>query len=446
MHNQKRDEYKARLRDDATASKLAQKATQWYALSSELIKRRQESKQQEGQDTRKTLETLKLTDKLLSVNPDPNYLWNHRRELLLELLETKKDLSPKDFIHQEQVLTQAALQRNPKAYGAWFHRKWSIRQYLMTKLHEDNDEDMSKFQNLIKAELTLCLEFLMLDERNFHCWNYRRFIVSTLGLTLSGIHINNSNETQKSEKLNKDQNYTSYTTNIDGAWHFLNNMDDFMSQDIPIIGSQLTSSTLSSVTCNVDDNSTKTIQDLLGKEWEFTSEKIYQNFSNGSAFDYRSKLLPLMLNLSTSTKTRSDYVQEELDLIRNAVFTEPDDQTSWWYFRFILSWANPKTYHQENGSSATEDEIEEFQSVMYEEWTSIQELVEAEDGECKWGLLGLYMIAMSFHEFEEETKTNDTNGYQGENWLELAHSYLDDLKRMDPDRIRRYETLQQKLE
>ena len=36
---------------------------------------------------------------------------------------------------------------------------------------------------ILKQELELCKKFLKHDERNFHCWNYRGFLVSRLGMS-----------------------------------------------------------------------------------------------------------------------------------------------------------------------------------------------------------------------------------------------------------------------
>ena len=82
--------------------------------------------------------------------------------------------------------------------------------------------------------------------------------------------------------------------------------------------------------------------------------------------------------------------------------------------------------------------------MLYEEWTSIQELVETEDGQCKWGILGLYMISTTFNELQI-SGIDGANEYEGEDWLELSKCYLDDLIALDPDRKLRYEKMKQEL-
>jgi geranylgeranyl transferase type-2 subunit alpha len=405
MHGQKRDEYKARLKDSATAKKLALKAQQWNALSQTLLKRQhktQEAPKNVQADAHQILETLHLTEKLLAVNPDPVYLWNFRREILLNPCLPTTDGS---FLEQEQLLTQTALQRNPKAYGAWFHRKWSIRHHLQKST--DNDPDS---KSVLQAELGLCGELLMLDERNFHCWNYRRFIV---GIML--------------EKLMTDGQSAMV---MDGEWK----LEGLLEDKCDVIGAQLTTKSVADADAALANRAVALeVYQLLKLEWDFTTEKIEQNFSNGSAFHYRSKLLPLLLQLDTGSgdDVRTEYFQGELELIRNAVFTEPDDQTSWWYLRFIISWANPR-----NKDDCKTEDMELFEATLYEEWSSIQELVEGEGGKCKWGLLGLHMIAA------EMCKLGEKGGqYEGENWEKLSKSYLVQLRDLDPDRRSRYDTM-----
>ncbi|KAI3884686.1 hypothetical protein MKX03_016134, partial [Papaver bracteatum] len=57
---------------------------------------------------------------------------------------------------------EIALERNRKSYGAWHHRKWILNKGLSSFDHEFNLPN--KFQEV--------------DSRNFHAWNYRRFVAA----------------------------------------------------------------------------------------------------------------------------------------------------------------------------------------------------------------------------------------------------------------------------
>jgi geranylgeranyl transferase type-2 subunit alpha len=156
--------------------------------------------------------------------------------------------------------------------------------------------------------------------------------------------------------------------------------------------------------------------------------------------------LPFILSFrSELTETQSFQVQlelarEELDIIRNAIFTEPDDQTCWWYLRFIVDWSNPvkQKRNVEHCENDIDNLVEEYKDILYQEWLTISELVEAEEGRCKWGLLALHMIAMIFLEGDNDMK--DTR-FQGEDWMEHAQAYVSQLKMLDPDRYIRYDSL-----
>ena len=148
--------------------------------------------------------------------------------------------------------------------------------------------------SVLQAELALTAQFLELDERNFHCWNHRRFVVACLAAA---------------EANQGDESKTEYV--YTGQWAE------------PAMGIQLVPPATSGA------SPPQPITDeLLQTEWDFTTGKIQDNFSNFSAFYYRSQLLPRYLRIADDTLS---VWQEELQLIENAVCTEPDDQTAWWY-------------------------------------------------------------------------------------------------------------------
>ena len=66
------------------------------------------------------------------------------------------------------------------------------------------------------------------------------------------------------------------------------------------------------------------------KELKFTTEKINQNFSNYSAWHHRVqqlKQLPLELRPQLSA---------ELEYVLQAVFMDPNDQSAWLYYTWLL--------------------------------------------------------------------------------------------------------------
>jgi geranylgeranyl transferase type-2 subunit alpha len=446
MHNQNRAEYKARLADPAVAGKLAGKASQWTALTRELVSRRagtagtappaaSASSPPAVPPSEAAVSTLKMIEKLLTVNPDPAHLWNHRRELLLlpmstadapsesanddapetSALDVSTNTSTNFDLDDELKLTAACLQRNAKAYAAWFHRKWAVRHWLLISAASATEEQRSA---LLQTELGLCASFLDRDERNFHCWNYRRFVVALM-LEVSLLD-------------NVDENDVS----LDGSWNRVG--------DAVVMGPQV-------AIINTDKSESKeqrlspgSVDEVIRSEFEYTSQRIEKNFSNCSAFHYRSKLIDLVLDADLRAEgisrneegeayqVRLDMSRGELEMVQSAVFTEPDDQTAWWYHRFVLAWARPKPLEHWTDQDAAAEAMELFAEVLEEEKESIRELLEAESGKCKWGLLALHMVL---------TDLMDRVNTDRESLVEEANDCIDQLTALDPDRSTRYKSM-----
>uniref|UniRef100_A0A4W4E314 Geranylgeranyl transferase type-2 subunit alpha n=1 Tax=Electrophorus electricus TaxID=8005 RepID=A0A4W4E314_ELEEL len=198
-------------------------------------------------------------------------------------------------------LTQQLLSSNPD-----FATLWNFRREIL--LHLETEEEMQKLYELellftescLKVnpksygswhhrgwvssrlprpdwprELSLCDRCLSVDERNFHCWDYRRFVVKASGVPVS-------------------------------------------------------------------------------QELRFTDRLIGSNFSNYSSWHYRSTLLPLLqpgtpspcrkpahVSPTASPQTHGHRVCEEqllkeYELVQNAFFTDPNDQSAWFYYRWLL--------------------------------------------------------------------------------------------------------------
>ncbi|XP_059060537.1 geranylgeranyl transferase type-2 subunit alpha [Achroia grisella] len=204
---------------------------------------------QKIQDKRKNeeldQELMELTGKVLTTNPDIYTLWNIRRETLnvfRKNMESKEE-NMVELYDAELQLTEYCLKINPKSYCAWHQREW----VLLTRTNPDWE-----------TELSLCNKYLKLDERNFHTWDYRRFVVSQC-------------------------------------------------------------------------------KPSLKEEFDFTTEKLMDNFSNYSAWHYRSKILvELHPDLEAGRPIEDGHHKHELKMVESAAFTDPDDTSAWFYQRWLL--------------------------------------------------------------------------------------------------------------
>jgi geranylgeranyl transferase type-2 subunit alpha len=191
-------------------------------------------------------ECLKLCEDILYGNPDVLTLWNIRKKTLVKY-EAEKTVDELDkYFEHDIYVTEVALRKNPKSYGSWSHRQWCLLIAEKLKLKCLN------WQN----ELFLCNKYLNMDERNFHCWSFRQFVIKNGGIS-------------KFDEL------------------------------------------------------------------KYTYERICTNFSNYSSWHYRSKLITDLYLQNTQHKD-PDIFKNELSLIENAIFTDPNDQAAWIYQKWLL--------------------------------------------------------------------------------------------------------------
>lgn len=92
-------------------------------------------------------------------------------------------------------------------------------------------------------------------------------------------------------------------------------------------------------------------------EIHFSRECLKNNFSNYSAWHYRSTVLDL----------KEDGADPELNLIQDAIFTDPADTSAWFYLNWVI-----------NNPVVTKESLE----LLHE---AIEQLIDLEpDSKCKF--------------------------------------------------------------
>ncbi|CAG8483140.1 5280_t:CDS:2 [Paraglomus brasilianum] len=302
-----------------------------------------------------TQDAFEITTKILWQNPDFYTIWNFRRNILIHgLLKDAPEDQRQESLSEELVFLQEIFQSNPKSYWIFNHRHWCLE----TMPNPD-----------WKKELYLVEKMLELDARNFHGWDYRRYVKSKL----------------------------------------VNSMQP---------------------------------KDLLQTDLDFTKKKLEQNFSNYSAWHQRSKLLPHLLS-DANEDERKRLIDEEFGIAKSAIYTDPDDQSAWLYYWWLLGREPHRipvpgdSIHEESSvalvtikgdrSTIIADEIEEFKELLEEESNS------------KWCLQTLMHL---YQELKYAKKLDDSEVCK---FNDEIVGICDRLIKIDSMRARRYEDIRNNL-
>eukprot|EP00042_Codosiga_hollandica_P039428 m.330476 g.330476 ORF g.330476 m.330476 type:complete len:399 (-) comp55609_c0_seq7:854-2050(-) len=147
------NEEQAELKKKQRAEKLAQ----FQAARAALF-----AKRAKGHTDTQAFEMITM---MLTHNPDFSTLWNYRREIFLHVFASLSGQDLQQRCVDELAFLDACLMHNPKSYSVWQQRRWIMAQASSPPW---------------TSELALCTKFLKFDDRNFHCWDYRRHVVSQL--------------------------------------------------------------------------------------------------------------------------------------------------------------------------------------------------------------------------------------------------------------------------
>lgn len=172
-------------------------------------------------------------------------------------------------------------------------------------------------------------------------------------------------------------------------------------------------------------------------EFSFSESKILENFSNYSAFHHRSSYITHI------DKPISEVLSFELQIVENAIFTEPDDQSAWWYQQFLLKLTL--------GQDVTQDpsKLDWFIEILKSQLTVVSSLLEIESN-CKWAMTSkveIFRFLESVLRFKLTTGPGDDSSDIGihEELKEISHQkneVLLNLCLVDKAHINRYKYLQ----
>ncbi|KAI9307280.1 hypothetical protein BJ944DRAFT_197913 [Cunninghamella echinulata] len=233
-------------------------------------------------------ETLLLTTQILRMNPDFYSVWNWRRLVL------------KNGILLHKISTKTATIANTDSTEEVSTSTEETTAIPTTITDEnDNDDIENKNQEVYKQELDLFMQLIRINPKSYWLWNHRVWCLENM-----------PKPDWNGELYLVNKMLTLDSRNFHG-WSYRR-----------YVARQL---------CN----STPDVNTILNKEYDFTTEKIKQSFSNYSAWHQRSQLLPRIVS-SMTEKEKNQIAKNEFDLIKPAIYTDPDDQSAWLYYWWLI--------------------------------------------------------------------------------------------------------------
>lgn len=380
-HGISRTEYAA-SRSEAVQEKERNKLTEYLALV--------EQTQQKRSAGDYSLSALELTSKVLKLNPEFYTMWNYRRQILLRtrLLPFTAPEPPKDAPAAPEG------QEDPAAVAGSLRAAYESRLAL-----------------LLKEELEFLIPLLMSFPKCYWIWNHRLWALQQCSMLLSP------------EKGTK-----------------------FWQGELQLVGMMLTRDMRNFhgwmyrriVVSHIENPVGGEYSSLAKDELEYTRRMVrgVGGMTNYSAWHQRSVLIPRLLEENgKDDQERMDCLEDELQLLMSAIETDPDDQSLWFYYRWLVSARDkssiaPKMPHLVRIAMVT-DQVE---------W--LKELLEAHP-DCKYILKALVAYAQLLQALRKEPLNEGESEDDVEEVDETAENqqilgWLETLERMDPMRKGRY--------
>ncbi|KAK5002624.1 Rab geranylgeranyltransferase [Cryomyces antarcticus] len=238
---------------------------------------------------------------------------------------------------------------------------------------------------------------LTLDSRNFHGWGYRRVVVSALESQTVASTLQSDSTPQHEEEA------TAQGEQEAGA------------------------------------------MSMVEREFAYTTRMISTNLSNFSAWHNRSKLIPrLLYERSASSIMRRQLLDDEFGLVRRGLWTDPYDQSLWFYHDYLMSIISSSVPAE--AAIVLDLTDEDRRERLRGERDSIEEMLEgAED--CKWIYQALLQCTAQYLDLAVKAKNGDPkHSVPDPEVKNNMRVWLEQLKTLDPLRMGRWDDLHNALQ
>nr|POF26451.1 geranylgeranyl transferase type-2 subunit alpha 1 [Quercus suber] len=197
-------------------------------------------------------------------------------------------------IYSKEALEVSArlLEINPEYYTAWNYRKLAV-EHRLTQSESDPDSDSDSVNSILNVELKVVESALRQNFKSYGAWHHRKWVLSK-GQSSLDHELRLLDRFQKADSRNFH------------AWNYRR-----------FVASLLNISEV--------------------EELQYTTDMINKNFSNYSAWHNRSVLLSnLLKRKAQGFFPKEKVLNEEYELVHQALFTDPDDQSGWFYHLWLL--------------------------------------------------------------------------------------------------------------
>ncbi|KAG9014937.1 Rab geranylgeranyltransferase [Tulasnella sp. JGI-2019a] len=121
-----------------------------------------------------------LTTQILRSNPELYTIWNYRRDIMANgLFPEKTPEERNNLLASDLQFTFSSLKQYPKVYWIWNHRRWCLQNTPDGPGEEGTTDQYGWKRSNWARELAVVEKMLDADARNFHAWNYRRYVVAS---------------------------------------------------------------------------------------------------------------------------------------------------------------------------------------------------------------------------------------------------------------------------